>query len=81
MRVIDISEKPISINELLNSAIAENVILKAADGREFVLAEVETFDRELELTKQNEELMEFLEMRSEDKNTYTLQEVKQQLGL
>jgi hypothetical protein len=51
------------------------------NGREFVLAEVERFDRELELTKQTEELMEFLEMRSEDKNTYTLEEVKQQLGL
>ena len=81
MRVIDISEKPISINEILNSAGAENVILKAADGREFVLAEVDTFDRELELTKQHEELMDFLERRSEEKNTYTLEEVKQQLGL
>lgn len=81
MRVIDISEKPISINEILNSANAENIILKAADGREFVLAELDNFDRELELTKQHKELMDFLERRSEEKNTYTLEEVKQQLGL
>ncbi len=81
MRVIEISENILNINEILNSAGTENIILKVSDGREFVLAEIDSFDRELELTRQNEELMNFLDRRSEEEKTYTLEEVKQQLGI
>lgn len=81
MRIIEVSENKLNINEILNSASTENVILKISDGREFILAEIDNFDRELELTRQNEELMDFLERRSEEGETYSLEEVKQQLGI
>ena len=81
MRIIEVSENKLNINEILNSASTENVILKISDGREFILAEIDNFDRELELTRQNEELMDFLKRRSEEGETYSLEEVKQQLGI
>jgi hypothetical protein len=81
MKIIEVSENILNINEILNSAGTENIILKISDGREFILAEIDSFDRELELTRQNEELMDFLDRRSEEGETYTLEEVKQQLGI
>ena len=81
MKVIEVSENTLSINEILNFAGTENIILKISDGREFILAEIDSFDRELELTRQNEELMDFLDRRSEGEETYTLEEVKKQLGM
>jgi len=67
--------------ELLDLAGAENIILKTPEGREFVLAEVGDFDTEIALVRQNEELMALLEERSREKKTYTLQQVREQLGL
>ncbi len=81
MRVIELSKNIININEILNSAGTENIILKVSDGREFVIAEVDSFDREIELTRQNEDLMNFLDRRSGEEKTHTLEEVKQQLGI
>jgi len=67
--------------ELLDLASAENIILKTPEGREFVLAEVDDFDTEIALVRQNEELMALLEERSREKKTYTLQQVREQLSL
>ena len=46
MRVIELTENFLNINEILDSAAIENIILKVSDGREFVLAEVDSFDRD-----------------------------------
>ena len=81
MRVIEILENLPNMNEILNFAVTENIILKFSDGREFVIAEIDSFDRELELTRQNQELIELLDQRSEEKETYTLKEVRHQLGI
>jgi hypothetical protein len=81
MRLIELSENILNINEILDFAGRENIVLRVSDGREFVLAELDSFDRELELTRQNEELMNFLDRRSEEEKTYTLEEVKKQLGI
>lgn len=81
MRLIELSENILNINEILDFAGRENIVLRVSDGREFVLAELDSFDRELELTRQNEELMSFLDRRSEEEKTYTLEEVKKQLGI
>ena len=46
-----------------------------------MLAEVDDFDTEIALVRQNEELMALLAERSREKKTYTLQQVREQLGL
>jgi len=70
-----------SLKEILELASEENIILRTQDGREFVLAEIDDFDREVELTRQNEEFMQFLDERSRERKTFTLDQVRQQLGL
>ncbi|HAG08204.1 MAG TPA: hypothetical protein DCK87_01370 [Desulfotomaculum sp.] len=81
MRTIEVREGIPSINELLKLARDENIILKLPDGQEFLLAEIDDFEREIELTRENEELMKFLDERSKNPRTFTLNEVREQLGL
>jgi hypothetical protein len=58
-----------------------DLILRTADGREYVLAEVDDFDREVALVRQNQELMDFLDQRSRPSKTYTIEEARKILEL
>lgn len=80
MKTLDVSAGLPSVKELLELANDENVILRTSEGREFILAEIDDFDRELELTRENAELMEFLRLRSAEEKTFTLSEVREKLG-
>jgi len=81
MKTIDLATSAPSLPDLLNLASEENVILRAADGREYVLAEVDEFEREVALVRQNQELMEFLDQRSRPSKTYTIDEARKLLGI
>lgn len=81
MKTIKVTENALNLEAVLNLASKENVLLETLDGREFVLAEIDNFDREVELTRQNQELMKFLNERSKEQKTLTLNQVRQQLGL
>jgi hypothetical protein len=81
MKTIEVSKGILSVNELLKLAREENIILRLPDGQEFLLAEIDDFEREIELTRENEELMKFLDERSHNPRTFTLNEVREQLDL
>ena len=81
MKTLDVSDELPSVKELLDLASDENLILTTPEGREFILAEIDDFDRELELIRENDELMEFLRLRSSEDKTFTLSEVREKLGL
>ena len=49
------------------------------DGREFILAEVDSFDREIELTRQNQALMQWLDARGREHGTVSLAEARVRL--
>ena len=81
MKTIRISKRSKRINALLKQARKENLIVRSADGCEFILAEIDDFSREIELTRQNRKLMKFLDLRAKQTKTIPLEEVKVQLGL
>lgn len=81
MKTIRVSKQARSLNALLQRAHRENVILRSADGDEFILAEIDDFSREIELTRQNKQLMKLLESRAKKKATVSLEDAKRQLGL
>jgi hypothetical protein len=81
MKTLDVSDELPSVTELPELARDENVIFRTSEGREFILAEIDDSDRELELIRQNDELMEFLRLRSSEDKTFTLSEVREKLGL
>jgi hypothetical protein len=81
MKTVTISPRSRSIRELLAQASQDNLILRAPDGREFILAEIDDFNREIELTRQNKALMKLLDARSKPKTRVPLAEARMQLGL
>jgi len=81
LKIVELTTIAPALAELLDLAGEETLILKTSEGREFVLAEVDEFDTEITLVRQNEELMALLAERSRENKTYTLQQVREQLGL
>jgi hypothetical protein len=81
LKIVELTTIAPALAELLDLAGEETLILKTSEGREFDLAEVDDFDTEIALVCQNEELMALLAERSHEKKTYTLQQVRERLGL
>jgi len=81
MKTIYLSRENPTLLDLLALADKDNVILRTREGREFVLAEVDDFSREVELVRQHEELMGFLAQRSQEIKTHTLKEARERLNL
>jgi len=81
MKTVAISKRLKGINELLRKARQENIVIRSHDGTEFILAEIDDFNREIELTRQNKRLMKFLDQRAKLTKTIPLDEVKAQLGI
>ena len=80
MKTIGLTEGALNLEGVLGMASQENVILRMEDCREFVLAEVDSFDREVELTRKNQELMNFLDERSNDQGVFTVEQAREQLA-
>jgi hypothetical protein len=81
LKIVELTTIAPALAELLDLASEDTLILKTAEGREFVLAEVDDLDTEIAQVRQNEELMALLAERSREKKNYTLQQVREQLGL
>ena len=82
MRTVDVlSETLPGLHELLELADEEALLLKTPDGREFILSEVDDLSQEIEQIRNNPELLAFLAERSQEKETFSLEDVKRKLGL
>lgn len=79
MKRISVSSRSRVLNALLKRALKENVIIRARDGHEFVLAEIEDFNREIELIRRNDNLMKLLDQRGQEKATISLAEARRRL--
>ena len=81
MKTIKVSKQSRTLIALLKSARRENVILRSPEGEEFILAEIDDFGREIELARENRQLMKLLESRAKQKVTVSMEETKRRLGL
>jgi hypothetical protein len=81
MKTIDVGAAAPSLPELLELASSENVILRAPDGKEFLLAEVDDMALEVATICQQPELMKFLAQRSKAGPRSSLKQVRETLGL
>ena len=81
MKTVAVSSRSRTMNELLKQARKGGLILRAGDGVEFILAEIDDFDAEIELTRKNAKLMKFLEARARQTETIPLAKVKEELDL
>jgi hypothetical protein len=81
MKTVTLSGRSNAVTALLRRAKRENLILRTPDGHEFILAELNDFNREIELTRQNKRLMQMLDKRAGQRAVISLEQAKSELGL
>ena len=80
MKVIELDQSDCSLDEVVDLAQDELVVLRRADGSVFALSHVDHFAVEVELLKNNAEFMAFLRQLSQEKATISLKDLRQELG-
>ena len=81
MKTVAVPPQAAEINALLEQARDDELLVRTADGSEFLLTAVDEFDQEIARTRQNAKLMALLDERGKQSKTIPLDEVKRQLGL
>jgi hypothetical protein len=81
MKTLELSNRPRDVRPLLELASEENLVITTPGGRQFVLAEIDDFDEEVRLVRENPELMAFLRARSQGSQTLTEAQLRRRLGL
>lgn len=66
MKTIELTAPLPSLNEILQFALNENVLLKNQNGEEFVLASLDDFEAEVESLRHNEDFIAFLDARAKE---------------
>lgn len=87
MKTIDLATDQTSIEDIFQLAEHQHLFVRTPDGKVFLVTEVEDeeadddFADEVALTRQNAALRQLLAERSKEPGKYTLDEVRQKLGL
>jgi hypothetical protein len=88
MTTIDLRTKHASIEEILQLAESEGLVVRTAEGKVFAISEIESaeaedadFSQEVALTRRNTALRELLRQRSQEPAALTIDEVRERLGL
>ncbi len=80
MITVDLRQTPITINELLQLASADPVLIVGPDGNEFVVEAADAFEGEVAELGQSGSFMAFLAERSREPGSVPLQEIEQRLA-
>jgi hypothetical protein len=81
VKTIDIDQNAPDVVHLLEQARNDDLIVRLADGTEFLLIALDEFDQEIARTRNNPRLMALLETRAQQTTIIPLDEVKRKLGL
>ena len=81
MKTVLVPPQAAEVHALLEQARDDELLVRTADGLEFLLTAVDEFDWEIARTRQNARLMALLDERAKQSKTVPLDEVKRQLGL
>jgi hypothetical protein len=79
MKTLDLTGKRFTLDEMLELAAAGSVRILTADGRAFILEEAGDFDKEAELLGKSKKFRRFLNERSKDAATTSLEDYRRSL--
>ncbi|OQX28131.1 MAG: hypothetical protein BWK80_01610 [Desulfobacteraceae bacterium IS3] len=80
MKTIELTEHHLTIEDLLEIAADETIILHQSGKRGFVVSPIDDFALEVELLQNNKEFMAYLDEISKEKASITLEDVEKRLG-
>jgi hypothetical protein len=81
MKTIELTPDAPSLRELVELADQENIIIRTPEGRQFVLAGLDDFDVEVEQLKKSDEFLAFLDQRSRERGTTSIEQLRRELGI
>jgi len=81
MRLVDLNEIKPSVDEILDMAKSDAVIIKGSDGVQYILEEADEFEREAASLGKSEKFMSFLKKRSEEKGGRPLSEIIKEISI
>jgi hypothetical protein len=79
MKTINLNKETLNIADLINLARKEPVLLLAPDGQQFLLAEVDDFEREVDILRTSPAFQQFLDERSSSKHRIPLEELEREI--
>jgi hypothetical protein len=69
----------LDLTAAIDLARREPLLLVTSDGQEFLLAEADDFDKEVETLRQSEAFQRFLEQRSRSTRRFSLEDVEEEI--
>ena len=79
MKTIDLAKTKLSLDEALRSARGESVLLRCANGEQFVVTSADDLTTEVELLRRNHAFLEFLDSCKSDETSVSLEEAEKRL--
>ncbi|MGA2659770.1 MAG: hypothetical protein ABSH34_19865 [Verrucomicrobiota bacterium] len=79
MKTIDLAKNQLSLDEALRSARGESLLLRCANGEQFVVSLADDFATEVELLRKNHAFLEFLDSCKKDETSVSLEEAEKRL--
>lgn len=76
MKTVDLSREPVTIEGILKLASEGSVRILGVDGHAYVIEDAGDFDQEVELLSQSEKFRSFLNERSSEAVTTTLDDYR-----
>jgi hypothetical protein len=80
MTKLDVRQNPVSVDELLQLASGDAVVVVSRDGNEFLVEAADAFDREAAQLAGSEKFMSFLAERCKEPGSVPLEEIERRLG-
>jgi hypothetical protein len=79
LKTIDLAREKLDLEQVIDLAREQPLLLLTADGKEFCLAEADDFDREVELLRGSPAFQQFLDQRAAYTRTIPLEEIEKEL--
>lgn len=64
MKTVDLEKEKLSLEEVVNLARKEAILLLTSDGKEFFISEADDFEKEVEVLRGSQAFQKFLDERS-----------------
>ena len=81
MRTIDLTQQTMNLIDLLRLASQDSLLILSNDGHQYVLEEADEFEREVAMLGRSDKFMKFLEERSKEEATISIDELEKKLRL
>jgi len=79
MKTINLTTEVLDLEDLITLAAQEPILLVTSDGKEFLLAEADDFEQEVETLRSSPAFQQFLTERSTDQHRMSLDDLERSI--